>query len=109
MLSRAYLSKGTALEVLVHRRRPGWDNANRFAATLSLTSSPPRERERSTFCCRLLHCHSSSLAIELREAAAGGGDLLLGAGSYTAIAARSSSCSDVTITLPAAGTSFDFH
>ena len=37
MLCRAYLSKGTALEVQVHRRRPVGDDVNslRFAATLS--------------------------------------------------------------------------
>ena len=44
MLCRAYLSKGTALEVQVHRRRPGGDDVNRLVATLSRTSSPPRER-----------------------------------------------------------------
>ena len=53
---------GAALEVQVHRRRQGGDDVNRLAATLSLTSSPPRERERSVFCCTVASSYKAIAA-----------------------------------------------
>ena len=70
LLSRALLSKGTALGVQVHRRRPGGDDVIRFSA---LTPLQVHQRGRGPW----------------------GRDQCFAAGSYTAIAARS----DVAITL----------